>query len=114
MKKLFGVLAVSISMLVILSAPAVFAQAPAPGQAPAGKVFQGELTKVDSAARSLSVKGTNGQEMTFSYTDQTQVNNPEKNVQGLAGKAGTELKVTYSEQGGKSVATAIEIIEKKP
>jgi hypothetical protein len=51
--------------------------------------------------------------MTFEYTDATQVLGAEKSVQGLAGKTGTELKVTYREAGGKHTATKIETVEKK-
>jgi hypothetical protein len=57
------------------------------------------------------VKGTT--EMTFEYTDATQVVGPEKNVQGLAGKTGTELKVTYRESAGKNTAIRIETVQKR-
>jgi hypothetical protein len=111
MKKLFGLLAVSISLLMVVSAPVAQAQGQAP--APAGKVWEGELTKVDSAAQTLSGKGATGPEMTFNYTAQTQVIGPEKSVQGLAGKTGTHLRISYTDQGGKLTATRIEMVEKK-
>jgi hypothetical protein len=113
MKKVLTVTAVCVAtMLVILP----FAQAqgqerPAP-PAQAEKVFEGQLTKVDANAKAIMVKGAGDAEMTFEYTDATQiVGSP--NVQGLAGKTGTELKVTYRDAGGKHTATKIETVEKK-
>ena len=118
MTKLFGLLAVSIALMMVVSLPVAQAQASqappqAPPQAPAAKVWEGELTKVDAAARTLSGKGATGPEMTFNYTEQTQVIGPEKSVQGLAGKTGTHLRISYTDQGGKLTATKIEMVEEK-
>jgi hypothetical protein len=89
---------------------------PPPGGPPAGgaqaeKVFQGQLVKVDAQAKMIAVKGPGDKEMQFDYTDATQVVG-EKNVQGLAGKTGADLRVTYRDAGGKLTATKIETIEK--
>jgi len=89
---------------------------PPPGGPPAGgaqaeRVFQGQLVKVDAQAKWISVKGPGDKEMQFDYTDATQVVG-EKNVQGLAGKTGADLRVTYRDAGGKLTATKIETIEK--
>jgi len=93
-------------------APPAQERPPAGGGAPqAEKTFQGQLTKVDAQAKSITVKGA-AEEMTFDYTDGTQVTGSEKSVQGLAGKTGTELKVTYRDAAGKHMATKIEAIEK--
>jgi hypothetical protein len=79
------------------------------GQAQADKTFEGQLTKVDANAKTISVKGS-AAEMMFRYTDQTQVLGSAKDVQGLAGKTGTPLKVTYREAGANSyIATRIEV-----
>jgi len=83
----------------------------APPAAQAEKVFQGQLTKVDANAKSITVKGAGDMEMTFDYSDATQVTGSEKNVQGLAGKTGADLRVTYRDAGGKHTATKIEAIE---
>src|SRR5262245_15712499 len=109
MTRLFSLMAVTFAVLVVVGTPLLHAQAPPP-QAPAQaeKVFEGELSKVDANAKTLSVKGTGGQEMIFAYTDQTLVVGPEKTVQGLAGKTGATLKVSYREQGGRNMATRIE------
>jgi hypothetical protein len=61
----------------------------------------------------ISVKGTGDMEMAFQYTDATQVTGSEKEVQGLAGKTGAEVKVTYRDAGGKHTAAKIEIVEKR-
>jgi hypothetical protein len=101
----------TISFVVIaLAIPLAFGQAAPPAQA-AEKTFQGQLTKVDATAKMITVKGAQ-QEMTFEYTDTTQVVGSEKTVQGLSGKA-AEVRVNYREAGGKNQATRIEQIEKK-
>ena len=104
--------AVAVAVVIVVSMP-VFAQQTQQPPAQASKVFEGELSKVDATAKTLSVKGTGGAEMIFSYTDQTLVSGPDKSVQGLADKSGTTLKVTYTAQGNRNLATRIEMVEKK-
>jgi hypothetical protein len=113
MKKLLAAMAIS-AALTLLVLPLAYGQgAPAPpAQAPQDKVFQGQLTKIDATAKSLSVKGAD-MEMTFEWTDATQVTGSEKTIQGLAGKTGSDLRVTYRDAAGKHTATKIETIEKK-
>ena len=87
------------------------ARMPAP-QAPAAqqeKAFQGILVKVDSDAKTLSVRGADNKDMVFHYTDKTQVVGSE-NVQGLAGKSGTKLNITYSVERGTNTAMKIEML----
>src|SRR5262245_24400390 len=98
MKRLLTMTAITVAvMLVVL--PLTYGQdKAAPAQA-ADKVFQGQLVKVDPDAKSITVKGN--MEMTFEYSDRTQVTGSEKTIQGLAGKTGTDLKVTYREAQGK-------------
>jgi hypothetical protein len=114
MKKLLSAIAVcvAVTMLVIPLASGQDKAAP-PAQAQAEKVFQGELTNVDANAKMISVKGPGNMEMTFALTDTTQVIGSEKDVQGLAGKTGSELKVTYRDVAGKHTATKIEIAERR-
>jgi hypothetical protein len=98
-------------MLVVL--PLANAQGgQAPPAAQAAKEFEGQLTKVDATAKTISVKGSAG-EMLFRYDDKTQVQGPEKDIQGLAGKSGTPLKVTYREAGDNRIAIAIQVLEKR-
>jgi hypothetical protein len=87
------------------AAQIVRAQAPAAQQE---KAFQGILVKVDSDAKTLSVRGADNKDMVFHYTDKTQVVGSE-NVQGLAGKSGTKLNITYTVERGANNATRIEM-----
>ena len=83
-----------------------------PSQAPAAqqeKAFQGILVKVDNDAKTLSVRGADNKDMVFHYTDKTQVVGSE-NVQGLAGKSGTKLNITYTVERGNNNAMRIEML----
>src|SRR5258706_15114510 len=113
MKKLFTVMAMCVAVTLVVLPLASGQDKGAPPLQAAEKVFQGSLTKVDTNAKWITVKGTGDTEMTFEYTDTTQVVGAEKNIQGLAGKTGTELKVTYRDSAGKHTATKIETVEKK-
>jgi Cu/Ag efflux protein CusF len=108
MKKLFTLVAASIAVLLLIAMP-VASQAPQ-----AEKSFSGTLTKVDTEKKVITVKGTGAEpEMTFMYDDKTQVTGAEKTVQGLTGKSGATLKVTYREQGADRIATRIDVSEAK-
>ena len=108
MKRLLTLGAASIAVLLLIVMP-VASQAPQ-----AEKSFSGTLTKVDAEKKVISVKGTgNEPEMTFMYDDKTQVTGAEKTIQGLTGKSGAMLKVTYQEQGPERIATRIEVSEAK-
>jgi hypothetical protein len=93
-------------VLMVFSAIAVYA---APQQAQGQKALEGVLTSIDADNHMLRVMGTDNKEWVFIYTDQTQVTGPEKSIQGLAGKSGTKLRITYQVEQGKNVATSIEI-----
>ena len=108
MKRLLTLSAASIAVLLLIVMP-VASQAPQ-----AEKSFSGTLTKLDAAKKVITVKGTGNQpEMTFTYDDKTQVTGAEKTVQGLAGKSGAMLKVTYREEGPNRIATRIDVSEAK-
>jgi len=106
MKGLLTVGAASLALLLLIVMP-VASQAPQ-----AEKTFAGTLTKVDAAKKVITVKGTGYEpEMTFTFDDKTQVSGAEKSVEGLAGKSGAMLKVTYREEGTNRIATRIEVSE---
>ena len=108
MKNLLTLATASIAVLLLIVMP-VASQAPQ-----AEKTFSGTLTKVDAAKKVISVKGTgNEPEMTFTYDDKTQVTGAEKSVEGLTGKSGAMLKVTYREEGANRIATRIDVSEAK-
>jgi hypothetical protein len=82
-----------------------------PGQetpVPAERNFEGHLTKVNLAARIITVKGAEDKEMMFVYNDETQMTGIDNTPQGLVGKTGTRLKVTYRESRGINLATKLE------
>jgi hypothetical protein len=82
------------------------------GQTPAEKTWTGQLVKVDTTSKIVSGKGSDDKEMSFTYNDDTQVISPDKSVQGLTGKAGSDLRITYREERGTNLATKIELMEK--
>jgi hypothetical protein len=107
-----------------------YSQAPTPGQAPgagrgapgatapaAEKTFEGKLGKVDAATKTILVSGVNEKDktpndMSFKYDDATVVVGGDKTIQGLAGKAGSQLKITYHTDQGNNIASKIELAEK--
>ena len=89
-------------------------QAPAPAdKATAEKTFSGQLSKVDTSAKLIAVKGPDQKDMMFNYNDETQVISPDKTVQGLSGKTGAQLRISYREERGTNLATKIELVETK-
>jgi len=102
-------LAVTAALLVSLPAASASAQ----GNAPAEKTWSGQLVKVDTSTKLISVKGSDNKEMVFAFNDDTQVISPDKTVQGLTGKAGAQLKISYREERGNNIATKIELVERE-
>lgn len=86
-------------------------QAPPAQQAPASaeKTATGQLSKVDATAKEITIKGADNKEMVFTYNEQTKMTGVENGPQGLAGKTGSNLKVTYRENRGANLATSIEV-----
>ncbi len=112
MKKFLSLTAICIA-ITIVSLPLAYGQQ---GKAApqAEKMFQGQLIKVDTSAKRISVKGAGDAEMSFQYSDQTQVVGPQKDIQGLASQTGTELRVTYRDASADNhIATRIEVLDQK-
>ena len=87
--------------------------APGGGAAAQAKTATGTLSKVDVAAKEITIKGSDNKDIVFTYTDATQMSGVEGGAQGLTGKSGATLRVTYQERGGANLATRIEVQEKK-
>ena len=106
---------IALVVITLVSIPAFSQAPPAQGNrgaaAAAEKTFSGPLVKVDTEAKVISVKGPDQKDMMFSYTEETQVVSPDKTVQGLSGKTGAQLKITYREDRGANQATKIELVE---
>jgi len=85
------------------------------GGAPAAqaKTATGELAKVDVAKKELTIKGADNKDMVLVWSDATQITGVEGGAQGLSGKTGATLRVTYTERGGANMASRIEVQEKK-
>jgi len=99
----------------LFSTAALYAgvQAGAPSQAQQDKAFEGTLVKIDADSHMLMAKGSDNKEWQFTYTDATQVISPDKSIQGLAGKTGANLKITYRVEQNKNRATRIEVLPEK-
>jgi hypothetical protein len=81
-----------------------------PSQAPAAyKNVQGELARVDDAKQLLWIKRSDGKEMQFQYTSQTQVTGGDNSIQGLADMNGSQLVIQYQMVGDTNQAVKIAI-----
>lgn len=78
------------------------------------KTFEGRLTKIDTAAKTITVmKEGETKDMTFKYSDETVIVGGDRSAQGLTGKTGSTLKITYQgENDTNSMASRIEISDK--
>ena len=86
--------------------------AAAPAQpAPQAKatVARGELVKVDADAKKITIKGVDGVESEFAYTDATEIAGGRDGAAGLATKSGSKVVVQYTLDAGVNTATKIEI-----
>ena len=90
----------------------------APPAAPGGgaaqaKTATGQLAKVDVNAKEITIKGSDNKDILFTWNDATQFTGVDGGAQGLTGKPGATLRVTYTERGGANLASRIEVQEKK-
>jgi len=116
MKSIRVFFGIALAALVLLSLPVAYGGQAAPPIAEkiqTDKTMNGELMKVDTAAKVISLKGPDQKEALFRYSDETQVLSADKTVQGLAGKTGAQLRISYREERGSNWATKIEVLEKQ-
>jgi len=69
----------------------------------------GELKSIDANAKTLVVTTSEGSDMEFLYTESTQIEGAQGSVEGLAGSAGSKVKVFYKTEEGKNTATRIKV-----
>jgi hypothetical protein len=108
-------LAFAASLLAGASSTA-WAQEPAPA-APQEKAkdeakvqtISGELVKVDTEKKILSVKMSDGAEWAFDYTSTTEISGSNKGEQGLATAEGSKVVVHYTTADDKKTATKVEV-----
>ena len=92
---------------------AVPALAQQPSSPPQATTASGQLVKVDTAAKTISIKTASDEQMVFTYSDSTKVTGAGDSVAGLATLEGTDVTVTYTKKGQDNVATEISV-QKKP
>ncbi len=95
--------------------PTATSPAPAAGESRSARAEKvtGELVKVDAVAKKITIKGADGTDTDFAYSDATDVGGGQDGVAGLATKAGTKVTVHYKSDMGTKTATKIEVDEKK-
>jgi hypothetical protein len=81
-------------------------------QAPLTSTAEGELVSVDVSAKTLVIKPASGQNMTFSFTDETKISGA-NNAAGLATMSGSQATVKYTTKDRVLTATEIQIAAKK-
>lgn len=86
--------------------------APPAQQAPAAATAQGELVSVDVSAKTLVIKPATGQNMQFSFNDDTKITGA-TNAAGLATMEGSQATVKYTTKDRVQTATEIQIAAKK-
>jgi hypothetical protein len=80
------------------------------GQAPQEtRTAQGQLMRVDTDAKTISIQSAQGGPMVFRFTDATKVVGGERGVAGLATMSGEQVTVRYMQHDKDYVAAEIEI-----
>jgi hypothetical protein len=103
-QKSFVNLAVALAILLVITAAPALAVVHA---------TEGVLTRVDSAAKTITVKTADGAEEVFKVTGKTAVRGAKIVKSGavdsyLAGKEGTHVVVHYAGEGAEKTATAVD------
>jgi Cu/Ag efflux protein CusF len=106
MKKfLLATAAIAVALAVALPARA---EGEKKAEKPKKQQYTGEVTKVDAAGKSITVKKGEGDEKTFGVADKAKVATKDKEAAELSDlKVGDKVTVHYTEEGGKDVAHKI-------
>jgi hypothetical protein len=105
--RLFVVVAAIVAIVGVVPALAQQPSAPQPSTA------QGQLMRVDTGAKTITIKTASDEQLVFTYSDTTKVTGAGDTVAGLATLEGTDVKVTYAKRGQENIASQIEV-QKKP
>ena len=100
-------------LVLALSAPAALATragVPQEAGAPQEMVFDGQIVQVDANSQSLIAQDAAGETTLFYFTEETEISGEVDNVQGLSGRTGAQLRITYQPQGEINVATRVEVL----
>jgi hypothetical protein len=99
------------SVALLLAASGIYAQPREEQSTDVGGQVTGEITAIDSAAKTLTVKGANkdgGVYLTNSYTT---IMNGDKNISLSDLKKGWHVAVTSDQKSGKNVAQYITVVD---
>jgi hypothetical protein len=116
MKKIKNLL-LTISLLAAVAfAPAVMAQEEQSpwqledsGEAINENFISGQLKSVEPESQLLTVTTPEGQDVEFSYNEQTEFIGAQETVEGLSLTAGSQVSVYYNEEAGRNVATRVHV-----
>jgi hypothetical protein len=109
MMRTVRVAAIVLSVLVLAGVPLLAQQPERPPAAnPAGPSLTGDLIKVDSTAKTITVKAADGAETVFAYNDATTVTGA-KDVAGLATMTNQKVTVNYTENAATKAKLASKI-----
>jgi Cu/Ag efflux protein CusF len=73
----------------------------------------GELKEVDTDAKKLTITRADGQDWSFRYTDDTEIEGAQQTIAGLATEEGERVKVTFKGEGDNRIATKVEMEDEK-
>ena len=116
MKVVRTCLAVAIAGMISVGSVAAQQSAPPPSEQERAKTpepVSGELVSIAADTKTLVVKTMGDKEMTFTYTDQTEIVGADKGAAGLATMTGSPVIVHYTVRGTSNVAAKIEVRPKK-
>lgn len=104
-KALFAVVAIALATM--FAAP-TFAEDAKKADKPKTRQFTGEITAVDAAAKSVTLKNKDGETKTIVVGDKTKIATADKKAAELSDlKAGDRMQANFTEDGDKNVATKI-------
>ena len=99
--------------LVVILTLAALAGVGVLAQAQEQSVAQGQLVRLDPAAKKIVIKTDTGSQMQFEYTDSTVVNGADQSVEGLGARTGTFVTVQYEKQETRLLAVQVDV-QKRP
>ena len=85
-----------------------------PDRPKADTSLKGELVKVDTTAKMLTIKTAEGKTEMVAYTDATKVTGAESGIAGLANQSNTKVTVKFTGPDIARVATEIVVEKDKP
>ena len=112
MKKFFAIASILITAFA-LSGTVLAQQKPAakkapPTKVPQAKIAKGEVSAVDTSARTLTLM-ERGKAVTFAYDETTKITEDGRTVEPSAITTGAKATVKYTEKDGKNLATSISL-----